>query len=83
VAVHANGYQVESYLPGGMRVAFSGTSMAAPNVTNLAAKLIAAKPSLKPVQVIAIIKETAEPSVDGRRRLAHPAHAMTKVTGGT
>jgi subtilisin family serine protease len=57
--------------------------MAAPNVTNLAAKLIAAKPSLKPVQVIAIIKETAEPSVDGRRRLAHPAHAMTKVTGGT
>jgi hypothetical protein len=82
VAVHANGYQVESYLPGGMRVAFSGTSMAAPNVTNLAAKLIAAKPSLKPVQVIAIIKQTAEPSADGRRRLAHPAHAMTKVTGG-
>jgi hypothetical protein len=82
VAVHANGYQVESYLPGGMRVAFSGTSMAAPNVTNLAAKLIAAKPSLKPVQVVAIIKETAEPSADGRRRLAHPAHAMKKVMGG-
>ncbi|RZL40185.1 MAG: hypothetical protein EOP35_01640 [Rubrivivax sp.] len=82
VAVHANGYQVESYLPGGMRVAFSGTSMASPNVTNLAAKLLAAKPSLKPAQVIATIKETAEPSADGRRRLVHPAHAMSKVTGG-
>jgi hypothetical protein len=82
VAVHANGHQVESYLPGGMRVAFSGTSMASPNVTNLAAKLIAAKPSLKPAQVIAIIKETAEPSADGRRRLVHPAHAMAKVAGG-
>lgn len=82
VAVHANGYQVESYVPGGMRVAFSGTSMASPNVTNLAAKLIAAKPSLKPVEVIAIIKETAEPSADGRRRLVHPARAMAKVTGG-
>jgi len=83
VAVHANGYQVESYVPGGMRVAFSGTSMASPNVTNLAAKLIAAKPALKPAQVIAIIKETAEPSTDGRRKLVHPAHAMSKVTGGS
>ncbi|MCE4555602.1 S8 family serine peptidase [Roseateles cellulosilyticus] len=82
VAVHANGYQVESYLPGGMRVAFSGTSMASPNVTNLAAKLIATKPSLKPAQVIAIIKETSEPSADGRRRLVHPAHALARVTGG-
>ena len=32
VKVHANGYQVESYLPGGDRVALSGTSMASPQV---------------------------------------------------
>ncbi|MCK7579474.1 MAG: S8 family serine peptidase [Chromatiales bacterium] len=32
VKAHANGYQVESYLPGGERVAFSGTSMASPQV---------------------------------------------------
>lgn len=79
VAVHANGYQVVSYLPGGSRVAFSGTSMASPNVTNLAAKLLAAKPSLTPAQVITVIKQTSEPSTDGRRRLVNPAHAMQRV----
>lgn len=80
VAVHANGYQVVSTLPGGMRVAFSGTSMASPNVTNLAAKLLAAKPQLKPTQVIDIIKSTADPSADGRRRLVNPKNAMARVS---
>ena len=79
VAVHANGYQVESFLPGGARVALSGTSMAAPNVANLAAKLLAAKPSLKPTEVIAIIRETADKSADGRRTLVNPAKAMARV----
>ncbi|MCF8168724.1 MAG: S8 family serine peptidase [Rhodoferax sp.] len=79
VAVHANGYQVESFLPGGARVAFSGTSMASPNVANLAAKILAVKPSLKPQQIIALIKETAENSADGRRMLMHPAKAMAKL----
>ena len=79
VAVHANGYQVQSLLPGGMRVALSGTSMASPNVANLAAKLLAMKPALTPVQVIAIIRETAEKTADGRRTLMHPAKAIARV----
>ncbi len=79
VAVHANGYQVESYLPGGKRVALSGTSMASPNVANLAAKLLAAKPSLKPTEVIAIIRETADKTADGRRVLISPVKAMARV----
>ncbi|MES3025970.1 MAG: S8 family serine peptidase [Pseudomonadota bacterium] len=79
VAVHANGYQVESYLPGGKRVALSGTSMAAPNVANLAAKLLAVKPALTPVQVIAIIRETAETTADGRRILINPAKALARL----
>jgi subtilisin family serine protease len=79
VVVHANGYQVDSYIPGGARVALSGTSMAAPNVANLAAKLLAAKPSLKPTEVIAIIRETADKSADGRRVLINPAKAMARV----
>jgi len=79
VAVHANGYQVESYLPGGGRVALSGTSMASPNVTNLAAKLLAVKPSLKPTEVIAIIRDTADKSADGRRSLVNPAKALARV----
>jgi subtilisin family serine protease len=79
VAVHANGYQVESYLPGGKLVALSGTSMASPNVANLAAKLLAAKPSLKPTEVIAIIRETADKTADGRRILIDPVKAMARV----
>ncbi len=79
VAVHANGYQVESYLPGGKRVGLSGTSMASPNVANLAAKLLAVKPALQPTEVIAIIRETADKTADGRRILINPAKAMARV----
>ena len=79
VVVHANGYQVESYLPGGSRVALSGTSMASPNVANLAAKLIATKPSLKPAQVIEIIRSTADASSDGRSKLINPVRAIEKL----
>jgi subtilisin family serine protease len=79
VVVHANGYQVDSFLPGGMRVALSGTSMASPNVANLAAKLLAVQPSLTPSQVIALIRDTAEKSADGRRTLMHPAKALERT----
>ena len=76
VLVHANGYQVDSYVPGGARVALSGTSMAAPQVANLAAKLLAVKPELTAAQTIALIKSTAEKTADGRRTLIHPAKAL-------
>lgn len=79
VVVHANGYQVESYLPGGKRVALSGTSMASPNVANLAAKMLAKKPSLKPAEVIAIIRATADKTSDGRRTLINPQKAMAQL----
>lgn len=76
IVVHANGYQVESVIPGGEKLAESGTSMAAPQVTNLAAKLLAVNPKLTPVQLIAIIRDTAEKTADGRRTLIHPAKAL-------
>ena len=76
VLLHANGYQVDSYVPGGRRIAYSGTSMASPQVTNLAAKMLAVKPSLKPPEVIAILRSTADRSEDGRRTLVHPARAL-------
>ena len=76
VKVHANGYQVESYLPGGDRVALSGTSMSSPQVTGLAAKILAVNPKLKPAEVIAIIVKTAEKTADGRRNLIDPAKAV-------
>ncbi len=79
VKVHANGYQVESYLPGGRRVALSGTSMAAPQVANLAAKLLAVNPKLKPTALIEAIVNTADHSADGRRSLVNPKRALAAV----
>jgi subtilisin family serine protease len=76
VKLHANGYQVESYLPGGDRVALSGTSMSSPQVTNLAAKMLAVNPKLTPVELVAILQQTAEKTADGRRILIHPAKAV-------
>ena len=60
VEVYANGFEVESYIPGGDRMPFSGTSMASPNVANLAGKLIALKPGLTPQEVITMIKKGIE-----------------------
>ena len=79
VKVHANGYQVESYLPGGERVALSGTSMASPQVANLAGKILAVNPALTPPQVIAIIVNTADKTADGRRVLINPKKALDTV----
>jgi subtilisin family serine protease len=72
VQVDADGFQVESYVPGGTRIKMSGTSMASPNVANLAAKLIALDPSLTPEETIALIKQGADKSADGRRNLINP-----------
>jgi subtilisin family serine protease len=72
VVLHADGYQVESYVPGGTKLHFSGTSMASPNVANLAAKLIALDPKLTPGQTIALIEKGATPSTDGRLHLIDP-----------
>ena len=69
VAVDADGYEVESTVPGGGTLKGSGTSMASPNVANLAAKLLALDPSLTPEQVIDLIKRGATTSEDGRRHL--------------
>jgi len=69
VVVDADGYDVESTVPGGGTTKGSGTSMASPNVANLAGKLLALDPSLTPEQVIDLIKRGATTSEDGRRHL--------------
>ena len=76
VVAHANGYQVESVIPGGEKLAESGTSMAAPNVANLAAKMLAVNPKLRPPEVIALIRDTADRTADGRRTLINPRKAV-------
>jgi len=76
VVVHANGYQVESVIPGGDKLAESGTSMASPQVANLAAKILAVNPKLKPEEVIRLIRGTADKTADGRRTLVNPKKAV-------
>jgi subtilisin family serine protease len=70
VVVHANGFEVESLLPGGDKVKFSGTSMASPQVANLAGKLFALKPELTVSQVKEAILKGAEPR--GKINLVNP-----------
>jgi hypothetical protein len=67
--VYANGFEVESYVPGGARLKLSGTSMAAPNVTNLAAKLWALHPELTVAQVKQTIIDGADDKQAGDRTL--------------
>jgi len=60
VRVYANGFRVDSDVPGGGRMKMSGTSMASPNVCNLAAKLITLDPALQPDRVIELIEQGAD-----------------------
>ena len=80
VAVYANGFEVKSYIPGGEQLAFSGTSMAAPNVTNLAGKLFALNPKLTVAQVIDLIKNGTDSSEDGRIKLINPKNSVETLT---
>ncbi|HEX8255406.1 MAG TPA: S8 family serine peptidase [Thermoanaerobaculia bacterium] len=60
VDLYANGFEVESFVPGGDRMKVSGTSMSSPQVANLAAKLLAVDPSLTPAKLIALITKGAD-----------------------
>jgi hypothetical protein len=82
VVVDADGYNVESYVPGGSKLQLSGTSMASPNVVNLAAKLFALQPSLTPAQVIDLIKRGATSSEDGRRHLIDEKRSVALLRKG-
>jgi len=81
VVVYANGYHVESFIPGGKKVRFSGTSMAAPQVTNLAAKLFAVDPSLTADQAKESIIAGSTLSADGRRKLIDEKRSLELIKG--
>ena len=83
IDVHANGFEVESFLPGGQRMAVSGTSQASPQVTNLAAKLLAKNPSLTVAELIALIKDGSDKSADGRCNLINPKKTMALLAAKT
>lgn len=82
VTLYANGFEVNSFVPGGQRVKFSGTSMAAPQLVNLVGKMLALKPSLTPAQVIEAVKSGAVPmeGYDGRF-IIHQKRTIDKIGG--
>jgi subtilisin family serine protease len=82
VAVYADGFHVPSKIPQGYTVKFSGTSMASPNVTNLAAKLFALDPSLTPVRVRALIVEGARPVPGGKLKLIDAKRSVALLKAG-
>ena len=78
VRLYANGFEVESYVPGGGRMAASGTSMSSPAVVNLAAKILAVEPYMTPQAVIELILEGATPRENDKDfLLLHPKDTMT------
>jgi subtilisin family serine protease len=83
VDVYSDGFEVESFVPGGDKMKLSGTSMAAPNVTNLAAKLWATNPKLTVAQVKEYIVQKADEQKSGDKtiRLLNPKASLTAVTG--
>jgi len=80
VRLFAIGFEVESYVPGGEKMAMSGTSMSSPAVVNLAAKILAVEPYLTPQEVIDLITEGATPREgDKDFLLLHPKNTMNSL----
>ncbi|MEO1384522.1 MAG: S8 family serine peptidase, partial [Bacteroidota bacterium] len=78
VDFYANGYEVESFVPGGNRLKFSGTSMASPNVANLAGKLFAVNPNLSVSEAISYIEQGVDVSDEGIK-LINPKKSLTAL----
>ena len=80
VDVYANGFEIESFIPGGSLLKASGTSMSSPQVTNLAGKILTIAPNLSPKDIKKIIVDTSNRSYyDSNILLVHPKRAIAKV----
>lgn len=75
VTIYANGWRVPGRLPGGAIGFGTGTSMAAPLVTNAAAKMLAVNPDLTGADLRRLIEASATPNAAGLP-LLHPAAAV-------
>lgn len=74
------GVEVDSVIPSGAHVPLSGTSMASPNVANLAAKMIAVDPALTPARVRTVLEETGDAiAAPFSGRIVHEQRAIDRV----
>lgn len=83
VDVYGNGYEVESYVPGGNRIPYNGTSMSSPQVMNLAGKLLALHPELSVAELKTLIVEGSEEKAVASRtiRLIDPKRTLELARG--
>jgi subtilisin family serine protease len=80
VRSYANGFEVESFVPGGDKIKFSGTSMASPHVVNLAAKMLALKPNFQPKEIISFIERCSDTLPENPKlRLINPKKTLELV----
>jgi subtilisin family serine protease len=79
IDLYANGFEVPSKAPSGLPVNISGTSLAAPQVTNLAAKLLAVNPKLTVAQLRQIIEGTSTLEGDKKLKVINPKAALARA----
>lgn len=80
VRIFDHGVEVDSVIPTGEHMPLSGTSMASPNVANLAAKLFSVDSALTPARAIQIIVETGDPiAAPFSGRVANETRAIERV----
>jgi hypothetical protein len=83
VELFANGDLVESFLPGGARVKWSGTSLSGPQLANLAAKMLALRPELKPTEIMDLVRANADPlPEDPGRSIINPKRTIEALRRG-
>ena len=80
IDIYANGFEVPAKVPGGMPINISGTSLSAPQVTNLAAKLLAVNPKLSVAELRAIIESTATAEGDRKLKVINPKAALARAS---
>jgi subtilisin family serine protease len=84
VTAYADGFEVDSPIPGGTHLKLSGTSMASPEVANLAGKLFALDPKLTPADVIGLIKGGLDANPDDKRiQLLDPKKSVDNLNART
>jgi Subtilase family len=79
VDLYAPGTNIESMVPGGGRLRTSGASLAAPQVANTAARLLAVHPTLTASELATLLVQTATPIAGSDLPLLDERRAMELV----
>lgn len=79
VQLYASGSYVVSSIPSGYKTRTSGTSIAAPQVTNIAATMLSICPSLNPKQIKQYLLENADRMSEEKILVVNPKRTINKI----